>query len=69
MPYQALSNLAELPVVGVHAVTGKGYAKHHGHDKLVVQLINRLSYQAGEFLERCKESNLNGCNIFIEKIE
>ena len=33
LPYQALSNLAELPVVGVHAVTGKGYAKHYGHDK------------------------------------
>ena len=41
--------------------------KHYGKDKLVVQLDNGVSYQAGEFLETCKDSLLNGCKIIIKK--
>ena len=67
VPYKALNNLAELPVRSVHVVTALGYAKHYGKDKLVVQLDNGVSYQAGEFLETCKDSLLNGCKIIIEK--
>ena len=59
VPYKALNNLAELPVGSVHAVSGIGYTKHYGQDKLVVQLGNSVSYQAGEFLEACKDSLLN----------
>ena len=66
--YKALNNLAELPVGSVHALAGIGYAKHYGQDKLVVQLDNGVSYQAGEFLEACKDSLLNGCKIIIEKL-
>ena len=53
VPYRALNNLAELPVGSVYVVTALGYAKHYGKDKLVVQLENGVSYQAGEFLETC----------------
>ena len=49
VPYKALNNLAKLPVGSVHAVPGIGYAKHYSQDKLVVQLENGVSYQAGEF--------------------
>ena len=59
--------MVELPVGSVHAVAGIGYAKHYGQDKLVVQLENGVSYQAGEFLEASKDSLLNGCKIIIEK--
>ena len=55
LPYKALNNLTELPVGSVHVVTGIGYAKHYGQDKLVVQLDNGKTYQAGEFLEACKD--------------
>ena len=34
----------------------------------MVQLDNGVSYQAGEFLEACKDSLLNGCKIIIEKL-
>ena len=37
VPYKSLNNLTELPVGSVHIVTGIGYAKHYGQDKLVVQ--------------------------------
>ena len=67
VPYKALNNLAELPIGSVHAVSGIGYAKHYGKDKLLVQLDNRMSYQAGEFLETCKDSLVNCCKIIIEK--
>ena len=67
VPYKALNNLAELPIGSVHDVSGIGYAKHYGKDKLVVQLDNGVSYQAGEFLETCKDSLVNGCKIIIEK--
>ena len=67
VPYKALNNLAELPIGSVHAVSGIGYAKHYGKDKLVVQLDHGVSYQAGEFLETCKDSLVNGCKIIIEK--
>ena len=66
-PYKALNNLAELPIGSAHAVSGIGYAKHYGKDKLVIQLDNGVSYQAGEFLETCKDSLVNGCKIIIEK--
>ena len=68
VPYTALKNSAELPVGSVYAVAGIGYAKHYGQDKLVVQLDNGESYQAGAFLEACKDSLLNGCQIIIEKL-
>ena len=48
-------------------MTGIGYAKHYGQDKLVVQLDNSVSYQAGEFLEACKDRLLSSCKIIIEK--
>ena len=67
VPYKALSNLAEFPIGSVHAVSGIGYAKHYGKDKLVVQLDNGVSYQAGEFLETCKDNLVNGCKIIIKK--
>ena len=67
VPYKALNNLAELPVGSVNAVAGIRYTRHYGQDKLVVQLENEVSYQAGEFLEACKDSLLNGCKIIIEK--
>ena len=67
VPYKTLNNLAELPIGSVHAVSGIGYAKHYGKDKLVVQLDHGVSYQAGEFLETCKDSLVNGCKIIIEK--
>ena len=68
VPYKALNNLTELPVGSVHAVTGIGYAKHYGQDKLVLQLDNCMTYQAGEFLEACKNRLLIGCKIIIEKL-
>ena len=68
VPYKSLNNLAELPIRSVHAVSGIGYTKHYGQDKLVVQLENGVSYQAGEFLEACQDSLLNGCKIIIEKL-
>ena len=49
-------------------MSGIGYAKHYGQDKLVVQLENGVSYQAGEFPETCKDSLLNGCKIIIENL-
>ena len=67
VPYKALNNLAELPIGSAHAVSGIGYAKYYGKDKLVIQLDNGVSYQAGEFLETCKDSLVNGCKIIIEK--
>ena len=67
VPYKALNNLAELPLGSVHAVSGIGYTKHYGQDKLVVQLENGVSYQAREFLETCKDSLVNGCKIIIKK--
>ena len=48
-------------------MTGIGYAKHYGQNKLVVQLDNSVSYQGGEFLEACKDRLLSGCKIIIEK--
>ena len=51
-----------------HVVTGIGYAKHYGLDKLVVQLDNATTYQAGEFLEACKDGLLIGCKIIIERL-
>ena len=33
----------------------------------MVQLDNGVSYQAGEFLETCKDCLVNGCKIIIEK--
>ena len=66
--YKALNNLAELPVGSVHALAAIGNAKHYVQDKLVVQLDNGVSYQAGEFLEAYKDSLLNGCKIIIEKL-
>ena len=68
VPYKALNNLAELSIGSVHAVSGIGYAKHYGQDKLVVQLDNGMTYQAGEFLEACKDRLLIGCKIIIEKL-
>ena len=67
VPYKSLTNLAELPVGSVHAVSGIGYCKHYRQDKLVLQLDNGLQYQAGEFLEECKDRLLDGCKIIIEK--
>ena len=68
VPYKALNNLAELPVGSVHALAGIGNAKHYGQDKSVMQLDNGVSYQAGEFLEACKDNLLNGCKIIIETL-
>ena len=68
VPYKALNNLTELPIGSVHVVTGIGYAKHYGQDKLVVQLDNGTTYQAGEFLVACKDRLLIGCKIIIEKL-
>ena len=68
VPYKSLTNLAELPVGSVHAVSGIGYCKHYRQDKLVVQLDNGMQYQAGEFLEACKDRLLDGCKIIIEKL-
>ena len=48
-------------------MTGIGYAKRYGQDKLVVQLDNSVSYQAGEFLEACNDRLLSGCKTIIEK--
>ena len=67
VPYKALNNLAELPIGSVYTVSGIGYAKHYGKDKLVVQLDNGVSYQVGEFLETCKDSLVYGCKIIREK--
>ena len=50
-------------------MTEIGYAKHHGQDKLVVQLDNSVSYLAGDFLEACKDRLLSGCKIIIETID
>ena len=50
-------------------MTGIGYAKHYGQDKLVVQLDNSVSYLAGEFLEACKDRLLSSCKIIIEKFD
>ena len=61
VPYKALNNLAELSIGSVHAVSGIGYAKHYGKDKLVVQLDKGVTNQAGEFLETCKDRLLLGC--------
>ena len=69
VPYKALNNLAELPIGSVHAVSGIGYAKHYGKDKLVIQLDNGVSYQAGEFVKACKDRLLDGCKIIIENLE
>ena len=49
-------------------MTAIGYAKHYGTDKLVVQLEDGTLYQAGEFLELCKDSLHNCCKIVIEKL-
>ena len=69
VPYKALNNLAELPKFGsVHAVSGIGYAKHYGKDKLVLLLDNRVSYRAREFLGTCKGRLLLGCKIIIKKL-
>ena len=68
VPYKSLTNLAELPVGSVHAVSGIGYCKHYCQDKLVVQLDNGMQYQAGEFLEACKDRLLDCCKIIIEKL-
>ena len=48
-------------------MTAIGYAKHYGTDKLVAQLEDGTLYQAGEFLELCKESLHNCCKIIIVK--
>ena len=66
VPYKTLNNLTELPI-GIHKVTAIGYAKHYGTDKLVVQPEEGTLYQAGEFLELCKDSLHNCCKIIIEK--
>ena len=68
VPYKALNNLTELPVGSVHVVTGLGYANHYGQDKLVVQLDNGTTYQAGEFLKAFKDRLLIGCKIMIERL-
>ena len=54
VPYKALNNLVELPIGSVHAVSGIGYTKHYGQDKLVVQMENGVSYQAENFWKRVK---------------
>ena len=48
-------------------MTALGYAKRYGKYKLVMQLENGMSYQAGEYLETCKDRLLSGCKIVIEK--
>ena len=68
VPYKTLNNLTELPIGSIHKVTAIRYAKHYGTDKLVVQLVNGTLYQAGEFLELCKDSLHNCCKIIIEKL-
>ena len=68
VPYKSLTNLAELPVGIVHAVSGIGYGKHYHQDNLVVKLDNGMQYQAGEFLDACKDRLLDGCKIIIEKL-
>ena len=67
VPYKTLNNLTELPIGSIQKVTAIGYAKHYGTDKLVVQQVNCTLYQAGEFLEGCKDSLLNGCKNIDRK--
>ena len=67
VPYKTLPNISELPIGSLCVVTGKGLANHYGQDKLVLQLENGLSYQAGEYLETCEQELLLGCKLLIEK--
>ena len=67
VPYKHMQNLAELPLGSTHTVTAIGYIDHYGQQKLVVQLDDGTTYQAGEHLERQKEQLTEMCKIVISK--
>lgn len=69
VPFKHFPSLSELPVGTCREIIASGYASHYGQNRLVVKLADDNLYQAGEYLEECKDALFSGCKIVIEKIK